>query len=347
VVGFLHLNMKNKETWKAIIGFTILGIGFLWLYFYSGNPLALLFSHTPLRDPLSSTVQAPSGHAVPLQEVKNLGYDFYIGQIDDPKTNDLTDDLKNQITKIVYDAHFPEKMLQNMPIIVLNSLYVTGDQYIPIAGKNLQVGSLTGAFLSEGGYYSTYQDGATAIFINKTTLTQNDLTETLTHELGHAIGSTLTAKDWIKYYQLRGIPSGTAQEISSWNLSPAEDWAEVFKYTFTGIGIRTYYGLLVPSYQDMESISCESIHINLYSNYSPKVDTTDPMYILHWNAPTGDQAKAIEAKVSADPQMQACRRKAMSDSSQWTLGVPYKYTVSQATEDFINSIVTRVNEKEQ
>jgi hypothetical protein len=49
-----------------------------------------------------------------------------LGQID--SSNDLTDDLKNQITKIVYDAHFPQSILTNLPIIIVNNLALTGNQ---------------------------------------------------------------------------------------------------------------------------------------------------------------------------------------------------------------------------
>jgi hypothetical protein len=213
------------------------------------------------------------------------------------------------------------------------------------------VGSLTGAFLAEEGYYATYQDGATAIFINKTTLTRNDLVDTLTHELGHAVGSTLTAQDWTKFYQLRDIPSGTPQETATWNLSPAEDFAEVFKYTFTGIAIRTYYGLLVPSHDGLE-FSCQTVYQNLYSSYAPQyapqMDMTNPLGILNYSPPTSAQTHAIEAQISANPQMQSCRRKVMNNPSEypadWELGTPYTYTVSQATKDFVNGIVNRLNQ---
>ena len=55
---------------------------------------------------------------MPIQEVKNLGYDFYLGQIEEPGVNDINDDVKNQITKVVYDTHFPETLLKSTPIII-------------------------------------------------------------------------------------------------------------------------------------------------------------------------------------------------------------------------------------
>src|SRR3989344_4380057 len=147
---------------------------------------------------------------IALEQVNNLGYTFYVGQIDYQNVTNITDNLKNQVTKIVYDAHFPESILKDTPIIILNNLALTGGQYIPIGEKILNVPDLKPDFLSEGGIYGTYDNsGLAVIYINKSIIAQGKLTETLTHELGHAIGNRLTDQDWAKYYQLRNIPINT------------------------------------------------------------------------------------------------------------------------------------------
>ena len=371
IAPIINQQYPKKDTWKAITGFAILGLVFVGLYFWTDGGIPPSLKQNVFKAILPQTqsqTPAQSGHNVPLQEVKNLGYDFYVGQIDNPDTNDLTDDLKNQITKIVYNAHFPETMLKNMPIIILNSLDVTGDQYISIGGKNLEVGNLTPAFLSEGGYYETYQDGSMVIFINKATLTQNGLTETLTHELGHAVGSTLTTQDWATFYQLRNIPAGTAQETSSWNLSPAEDFAEVYKYTYTGIAVRTFFGLLMPDggYSSMMEENgmntCGKIYIKVYRNYLQQFQTpnTCPAFDINnlyngWDkclgqtptSPTTAQISQAKDVANADATVQSCRRDVLTNPSKypsdWKYTTPYQTSVSQATKDFIQSIVDRLN----
>ena len=284
-----------------------------------------------------------------LQQVNNLGYTFYLGQIDN--TNNITDTFKNQITKIVSDAHIPKSILKNTPIIILNSLALTGGQYVrEPTGALDNVPTLTPNFLSEGGLYGTYGNSSSSsaiIYLNKSIIA-SDLTGTLTHELGHAVGSKLTDADWKKFYQLRNIPTNTPRQGTNWYTSPQEDFAEVFKYTFTGIAARTYYGILVPNI-GADSTSCTSIYFDLQNSYTPKPDANDPTAWLQAiaNPPKIDYT-AIEAKITANPQMQTCRRNVMANpskySSDWAYGVtPYKSSVTQATKDFIVSIVNKLN----
>ena len=97
----------------------------------------------------------------------------------------------------------------------------------------------------------------------------------LAHELGHAIGSTLSDSQWKTFYQLRNIPSGAPRAGMNWNLSPEEDFAEVYKNVFTGGDVSTFYGLLMPTMG--VDMACEDVYQQAYQSYLPKYDMNNPM----------------------------------------------------------------------
>lgn len=365
------LPQKNRVS-KVIIGFIILGLFFLGLYYltranslYSGSGTFIgnlsqdlnggdfkkffndIFSSQLNGVILPVSNKTNSGTQVVLQEVRNLGYDFYVGEIESLGTTNITDDLKNQITKIAYTAQFPTSLLKSVPIIILNNLSLTGDQYISVPTGNLKVPDLKPDFLSEGGIYVTFGSGSVVIFINKPIIAQGQLVEVLTHELGHAVGSKLTDQDWVKFYQLRGIPVGTVRHGTNWNLSPEEDFAEVYKNVFTGIAVRTYYGQLTPSFGSIDIGACMSVYQNAQSSYMPKADPNNPM--AWFNSTNKIDYNAIEEKVNADPKVQYCRKDVMMNPSKypsdWMYVVPYKSNVGPATKTFIQGIENLLNQK--
>jgi hypothetical protein len=300
------------------------------------------------KSPAPSAPQVDKSKEVQLQEVNNLGYTFYLGQIDN--SNNIDDNFKTEITKIVYSAHFPESILKNTPIVIINSLALKDGLYIPTSSGNLNVGSFGPSFLYEGGIYAKYNGGGAVIFINKTTLDKGLLVDVLTHELGHAIGNTLSDTDWKKYYGLRNIPATTKRDGSGlWNLSPQEDFAEVYKNTFTGLEVRTYYGLLTPTLgTDGITSPCYKIYQDLYDNYRPKIDSSDPTaWLKSITTPDKTDYNAIEAKVNIDSTLQDCRRNIMSNQSQYPNDfqygmAPYKSTVGPQTKEFINSVTNGI-----
>jgi len=361
--------MRNFIILPLVLILSIFGSGYLFLQykilnhsdpnlllknleadFKSGNykqVLNKIFTQNDL-GPLERTAPLlDKSKEIALEQVNNLGYTFYVGQIDYQNVTNITDNLKNQVTKIVYDAHFPESILKDTPIIILNNLALTGGQYIPIGEKILNVPDLKPDFLSEGGIYGTYDNsGLAVIYINKSIIAQGKLTETLTHELGHAIGNRLTDQDWAKYYQLRNIPINTARHGTNWNLSPEEDFAEVYKNTFTGLDVRTFYGLLTPILNSSEMIgmSCYQVYQDLFDGYIPKLDPNDSG---SWLRSTKIDYSTIEAKITVDPKMQNCRREVVAypakHPNDYEYGTPYKSTVGPQTKSFINDLVNKLN----
>ena len=296
--GGLFVFKIMKSFLKILITILIIGGLIVFANYCTKN---LFLNTTKVKQ--NNTQNLDKSKQVSLQEVNSLGYNFYVGQID--STNNITDDLKNQIIKIAYNAHFPASLLKKIPIVILNNLAITSGQYIIFSGTILPIPDLKAQFLSEGGLYDTYSNGQTIIYINKTNLTQ--LTEILTHELGHAVGSTLTKEEWSEFYQLRNIPSNTPRLGSNWYLSPNEDFAEVYKNTFTGIKVKTYLGNLKPNYDGVFQVTCLFIK-------------TQDCY----------------RKVMINPQ---------EYSADWAYGTPYISEVGPKTKNFINDVVNRLNIK--
>ena len=256
--------------------------------------------------PNISSIQIDKSKEISLQEVNNLGYTFYLGEIDNSNSI-INDNLKNEITKIIYDSKFPKSLLKNTAIIVVNSLAIKPNQYIKMGNTKLNVYNFSSSFVYEGGIFEQYSNGQYAIYINKDFLINKkmSLKEILTHELGHIIGSKLTTDDWKKYYSLRNIPTNTELDKNErlWNLSPREDFAEVYKNTFTNLEVRTFYGYLKPTWE--YGLTCGN-----------------------------EGSQSCKIKVLSNPEKYP---------DDFKLGSPYENTIDQKTKDFIKSIIDKLN----
>jgi len=158
----------------------------------------------------------PTNQNIVLQKVDNVGYQFYLGQIDHSDAPPLNDDIKNAITETIYKSKFPKKLLNNIGIIIVNTLAITPEKRIKTPYGEISIPSFPPVFLSGGGLYTRYHKPMSLIFINSKKICDssiemleealgrkinsssscyvdtNFLSKPLTHELGHHVGSLMT-----------------------------------------------------------------------------------------------------------------------------------------------------------
>src|SRR5262249_45291431 len=133
-------------------------------------------------------------NAIGLQQINNVGYSFYLGQIDTPDAPPISDDAKNQITQVLYADNFAKSLLPKLAIVEVNTLAAKSDQYIVTPAGNTRLGELSPEFLTGGGVYGAFGGGGTStvfslILLNKNLFSNGNLASTLSHELGHYIGN--------------------------------------------------------------------------------------------------------------------------------------------------------------
>jgi hypothetical protein len=271
----------------------------------------------------------------PFERIDLWGYTFYTSKIDGGGSVDIGSQNKQTIGKLLVSLSFPPDLTNSLGIVAADpTLMKSGDQFqVPWLGT-MQIPL---AFQPEGGLYTQIGSGA-LIFLNG----GYDLS-VLTHELGHQIGSHMTDQEWSQYYKLRGISASAPRRSGNWNLSPEEDFAEVYRTTYgQGGPIQTHYGLLMASndssYSDFIS-SCSDEYNQAQQDYIKAHSTSSP---YSFSLPSSDMLKKAEEAANSSPVVQVCRRD--NNKASPFGGVLYTYQVSPATKQFIQNIVTSLKQ---
>jgi hypothetical protein len=333
--------MKNKTSSRLIVFIPLL-IFSLGILLFSRAGQFLSFFQNILEDTANSynvvSEIKDDSKKITLEEVKHVGYTYYLGRVDKLDIPPIDDALKTKITTIIHDARVPQSILDKTPIIILNSLAMSSGQYIETPKGDVALIKNSPNLLSEGGVYQKTSSDVSIIYINKDVLSERNslnlsLEEVLTHEFGHAIGATLTKGDWATYYKLRNIPSDAPLRNNNWNLSPQEDFAEVYKNIFTGKSIWTYYGILEETPVAAMDTKCGELYFQVSSEYEYDYD-----YAMSFDTFMEEQNKRAERIVN-DERIQNCRREVLSNPEKYPhvfqYGTPYKSTVDQETKSFV------------
>jgi hypothetical protein len=335
---------------------------------------------------------------VTMQKISNVGYDFYLGQLDYPKSPALSDDVKNAITQVIYKSQVPKRLLGRVGIVVVNTLAITNGQKINTPNGLVQLPSFPPAFLTGGGLYHQNNGPMSLIYINSkrmcssmnqaleqlfgqptskptTCYVDNDfLSDTLTHELAHFIGNQMTDAEWAQYYKLRYIPSTTPRSGDMWETSPEEDFAEVYKNTYTGKEIRTVFGKIEPDFDYDEASVCRELKYKMMQTYSDQHVCSLPFTTMSCYKVLKDKAKydscmadykklvadnntkydncvkdkdTYNESLGASQQIQDCRRDVLLNPEKYKNDKfwmqPYNSVVDQASKDFVRSVVNRLH----
>ncbi|MEK9180284.1 MAG: zinc ribbon domain-containing protein [Patescibacteria group bacterium] len=280
-------------------------------------------------DPLAPITEVGGGTIYPLQRINLWGYQFYTTQI--PSQNvDIGSQKKQTIARILGNIKFPTRLTNDLAFAFVDPANVSQNDYLTIPWAGNKMASVYQ--VKDGGFQYVLNGGV--IYINST---QNyNLNSILTHELGHRIGQQLTSEEWSRYYKLRGIPGGTPQQIENWALSPAEDFAEVYKHIMSGEAIKTNYGIFVPS-GSFDTGECSILFNELTRKYLEKNPPAESyMYSVA-------QMEEAGASANIDPAVQKCRRE--KNGPGLFGGVAYVGSVDENTKKFIAEILTHLSEQ--
>lgn len=297
------------------------------------------FRGKTVQDPLAVQINSDGSKTYPVQYNNLFNYEFYTGKIDQSGNVDIGSEPKQTIAKLLGSLAYPRKLTKSLAIINVDPTLLGRKDKIQVPWTETK--SIIITLQPEGGNYMAI-DGGAIIFLNNLMGYDKDV---LTHELGHHIGQQLTSQEWDQFYELRGIPAKTPIHTSNWNLSPDEDFAEVYKVAYKNFivgssgswlleawSIKTYFGLLVeaPPFTDILPDSpCNDVYEKAVTDYM----ATQPKN-LRFNLPS-------DAVIDINPKVQECRK---NNNGQTKYGwLRYKSQIDAETEQFIKNVVARLN----
>lgn len=287
---------------------------------------------------------------IKISKVENVGYVFYLGKVDKPTNNNISEAVKNEMTQAFYDSRFPKKLLNNIVFLIINTLEIKPNQFVYFNNNTYQVSQLDPVFLKGGGMYSQQNEEDHIVYINKNLVEiemspavrtlvgpgeflDPNFKSVLLHELGHILSNKLTSNEWKEYYNIRNISENTPRYNQPWNQSPNEDFAEVYSSIFTGEHPKTVYGVLIQmdyvDYGSCADIAEAFVKANRDKYIKPM--STYKNYLDYMQA-----EKDLDLLAAKDPKVQACRRQAIIKGTG-----NYISTVGQKEIDFINKILNK------
>jgi len=279
---------------------------------------------------LTVQVNQDGSKTYPVQRVDLWGYQFYTSKIDQSGNVDIGSEAKQKIAGLLKSLPFPPSLTGNLIIMNIDPTLVTSrdNVKIPWAGQS----NATISLQPEGGTYQGVYNGSVIALNNRAGY---DLS-ILTHELGHLIGFRLTDDEWNKYYELRSIPANTPRQTSNPELSPTEDFAEVYRVIYyDGQPIKTNYGILVGNDSSLMLSKCSSIFLELQRNWLAKYGT------IEYGTYNSNEIEKAGNAVQSNPQLQACREK--NPLNIFTGSQLYTRQITDGTKQFVASIVQRLS----
>lgn len=345
ILGYVGYNFSKNVTYSN-------GESFDNTFYKNSQP-----TQAPVIDPLNAQANSIGGKTYPVQESNFWGYDLYTSKVDSTGNIDIGSEQKQNIVKLLNALGYPKKLTTKLIIASLDPTIVKENDTLQIPWTGYPVKFSSATRMENSGLFTQIdgKEGA-IIFINNTA---NFNTETLTHELGHYIGTQMTEDEWRKFYKLRHIASGTPRLGSSWESSPTEDFAEVYKATYNQSplevsrvthrqsgsnewDIKTIYGILVPSQTNLIiDDKCYELEQELVSKYvlahSP-VNNGMPYFDFSANAEQNNKARDV---VQSSSELQKCRRD-NNGISKYTGGYIYTSQLDEQTKEFVRSLITRL-----
>ena len=250
------------------------------------------------------------------------GYEFYTSKIDSSESIDIGSEAKQRIAHLLNSLDFPAALTKKLVIAGLDPTVVRANAALEVPWAKVPMRLSDATVMENNGIFFAHSDGG-IIFVND--YVRLDLA-TLTHELGHLIGTRLTDEEWKEFYKLRNIPSHTPRSGTSWATSPTEDFAEVYKFInrdrvvskyssdLPRWDIRTEFGILVNGRYALNS-PCASIELKL--------------------------KKELGSVNQGDPELQNCRRK--NNGVDERLGARlFVSGVDDQTKQFIARVLVRL-----